>query len=156
MYQMKKVTLFLFAFMCVAALGVKAQDYNTAIGAKFYLGNGSVGGLNIRHNSNEKTALEGSLLFYSGGVGLEGLYEYQGNIAGAAGLNYFVGGGGLLGLPTVKGGGTLFALRLTGGLDYKFPDAPINASLGFDPFFYLTPRTGSDLNIGLSLRYVLP
>jgi hypothetical protein len=50
---------------------------------------------------------------------------------------------------------TEFALRLTGGVDYKFTDAPINISLGLDPFFYLAPRTGSNLALGIGLRYVI-
>ena len=51
--------------------------------------------------NSRTTALEGSLLFYSGGLGIEGLYEYQAPIAGAEGLQYFVGGGGMLGFGPV-------------------------------------------------------
>ncbi|MEO6949212.1 MAG: hypothetical protein ABI123_06260 [Ginsengibacter sp.] len=155
---MKKVTFLLFALICTAAIGVNAQTYNTAIGAKFYTGNGSVGGINIKHSLSSDKALEGSLLFYNGGIGVEGLYEFQGAIRPVEGLSYYVGGGGLLG----SGGGNgkksslLFALRLTGGVDYKFADAPISVSLGFDPFFYLSPSTGSNLALGIGLRYVLP
>ncbi|MEO8567922.1 MAG: hypothetical protein ABI419_02255 [Ginsengibacter sp.] len=152
---MKKKALIIFALVCLAAAGVDAQEYRTAFGAKFYTGDGSIGGLNIRHSTAEHTALEGSLLFFSGGVGLEGLYEYQGPIAGAEGLQYFVGGGGMLGFGTGKNSNTTFALRLTGGIDYKFADAPIDVSLGFDPFFYLAPSTGSNLALGIGLRYVI-
>ena len=153
---MKKKILIFFALTCVAAAGANAQEYRTAFGAKFYTGDGSIGGLNIRHSTAEHTALEGSLLFFSGGVGIEGLYEYQGPVAGAEGLQYFVGGGGMLGFGTRKNSETAFALRLTGGLDYKFADAPIDVSLGFDPFFYLAPTTGSNLSLGIGLRYVFP
>jgi hypothetical protein len=154
---MKKISVLLFGLICLAVTGVKAQDYQTAIGAKFYAGDGSVGGINIRHNLSEKGALEGSLLFFSGGLGLEGLYQYQGPINGAPGLQYFVGGGGFLGFSTGKysNNDVAFALRLTGGLDYKFADAPINVGLGFDPFFYLAPSTGSSLALGIALRYVI-
>ncbi len=151
---MKKKILMIFALICIAVAGVDAQEYRTAFGAKFYTGDGSVGGLNIRHSTAPHTALEGSLLFYSGGVGLEGLYEYQGPVAGAVGLQYFVGGGGLLGFGTGNHNETRFALRLTGGIDYKFSDAPIDVSLGFDPFFNLAPSTGSNLTLGIGLRYV--
>lgn len=152
---MKKITLF-FAIMLIATAGLKAQSYTTAIGAKFYTGNGSVGGLNIRYSNTEHTALEGSLLFESGAIGLEGLYQYQGPISGADGLQYFVGGGGFLGFGTGRyNNSTAFALRLTGGIDYKFADAPIDVSLGFDPFFYLAPYTGSNLALGIGLRYVI-
>lgn len=158
---MKKVSFLLFAFMSLAVAETNAQNYRTALGAKFYTGDGSVGGINIRHSTATNTALEGSLLFFSGGVGIEGLYEYQGPINGAPGLEYFVGGGGLLGFGTNNrnnnrdNDNTTFALRLTGGLDYKFADAPIAVSLGLDPFFYLAPYTGSNLALGIGLRYVI-
>ena len=155
---MKKGFLFLFAFILVAAASVNAQTYQTAIGAKFYAGNGSVGGINIRHSLQENAALEGSLLFFNGGgLGIEGLYEYQGPINGAEGLQYFVGGGGILGFSggRYNNNGVAFALRLTGGIDYKFPEVPINVSLGLDPFFYLAPSTGSYLPLGIGLRYVI-
>jgi len=59
---MKKVSLLLFALICLAAAEVNAQTYQTALGAKFYTGNGSIGGVNVRHSTKENTALEGSLL----------------------------------------------------------------------------------------------
>ena len=160
---MKKVFILLFAFICLAAVGVNAQTYQTGIGAKFYAGEGSIGGINIRHSTAEHTALEGSLLFFNGGLGLEGLYEYQGPINGAPGLQYFVGGGGMLGFGTgryindndSRNGNVQFALRLTGGVDYKFADAPIDVSLGLDPFFNLVPSTGAYLPLGIGLRYVI-
>ena len=152
---MKKVSVLFFSFVFLAGAAANAQTYQTALGAKFYVGNGSVGGLNVRHSTAENTAVEGSLLFYSGGVGIEGLYQYQAPINGAEGLQYFVGGGGMLGIGTGNNNGASFALRLTGGIDYKIADAPIDVSLGLDPFFYLAPSTGSTLALGIGLRYVL-
>src|SRR6476619_6505825 len=152
---MKKVSLLFVAVICLAGYEVHAQAYQTAVGAKFYTGNGSLGGINIRHFTASNTALEGSLLFFSGGLGIEGLYEYQAPIQGVEGLHYFVGGGGMLGFGTGRGSETSFALRLTGGVDYKFEDAPIDVSLGFDPFFYLAPSTGSNLALGIGLRYII-
>jgi len=152
---MKKLLL-LFAIGCMATPALRAQTYTTAIGAKFYTGAPSFGGINIRYSNTEKTALEGSLLFTSGAVGLEGLYEYQAPISGVNNLQYYVGGGGLLAFGSgYYGNSTGFALRLTGGVDYKFEDAPIDVSLGLDPFFYLTPATSSYFTIGIGLRYVL-
>ena len=158
---MKKVSLLLFAFTCLAVAAANAQTYQTALGAKFYSGSGSIGGVNVRHSTAVNTALEGSLLFYDGGIGLEGLYEYQAPINSAEGLQYFLGGGAMLGLGTGpryendRHNSTEFALRLTGGVDYKFADAPIDISLGLDPFFYLAPSTGSNLALGIGLRYVI-
>jgi len=158
---MKKGILFLFASILVSVASVNAQTYQTALGAKFYAGNGSVGGINIRHSLKENAAVEGSLLFFNGGgLGIEGLYEYQGPVNGAEGLQYFVGGGGVIGF----GGGARyydhnnsvsFALRLTGGLDYKITNVPIDVSLSLDPFFYLAPSTGAYLPLGIGFRYVI-
>lgn len=161
--QMKKISVFFGALLVLVSFNANAQNYKTALGAKFYAGDFSQGGINIRHNTSDHYALEGSLLFFSNNIGLEGLYEYQGPINGAPGLQYFVGGGGMLAFGNSKYGRngryddsrTFFALRLTGGLDYKFPQAPINVSLGLDPFFYLTPFTGSSLPLGIGLRYVI-
>jgi hypothetical protein len=154
---MKKVSIFLFAFICLIAANVNAQTYQTGIGAKFYVGDGSIGGINIRHSTAENTALEGSLLFFNGGLGIEGLYQYQGPISGAPGLQYFVGGGGMLGFGTGRysDNNVQFALRLTGGVDYKFANAPLAVSMGLDPFFYLAPSTGSNLTLGIGLRYII-
>ncbi len=159
---MKKASFLFIAFISLVSFSVKAQDaevnsqdYQTAVGAKFYTGNGSLGGINIRHSITLNTAVEGSLLFFSGGLGVEGLYEYQAPITGVDGLQYFVGGGGMLGFGTGRGRETTFALRLTGGVDYKFADAPIAVSLAFDPFFYLAPSSGSNLALGIGLRYVI-
>lgn len=153
---MKKISFLIFGLCFLAATQVSAQEYQTGIGAKFYVADGSWGGINVKHSLSSNTALEGSLLFASGAVGLEGLYEFQGAIGGAPGLAYFVGGGGLLGFGTGHNNSTSFALRLTGGLDYKFAEAPISVSLGLDPFFYLAPNTGSTLALGIGFRYVLP
>ena len=155
---MKKVSILLFVFVCFAG-AANAQTYQTALGAKFYSGEG-IGGINIRHSTAANTALEGSLLFFNSGVGIEGLYEYQAPINGAEGLQYFVGGGAMLGFGAGphnwdNNNSTSFALRLTGGVDYKFTNAPIDISLGLDPFFYLAPSTGSNLALGIGLRYVI-
>lgn len=152
---MKKIFVCMVAFLGFLSAHVHAQSYETAIGAKFYSTPGSFGGLNIRHATAPNIALEGSLLFRNGGMGVEGLYQYQGQIDNAPGLMYFAGGGGLLGFGTYYNDNVNLALRLTVGLDYTFAEAPFNVSLGLDPFFNLTPHTGSHLALGIGLRYVL-
>ncbi len=150
----KAILLISFSFLAFAV--TQAQTYATAVGAKFYVGNGTLGGFNIKHFTSQTTALEGSLLFGTGVIGFEGLYQYQADIPSVPGLQYFVGGGGLLGFGTGKGSTTDFALRLTGGVDYKIEDAPIDVSIGLDPFFNIAPATGTYLSLGLGFRYVLP
>lgn len=68
--------------------------------AKIYFGNGTTGGINIKHFLNKTAALEGSLLFATGALGIEGLYEYHGNITGAPGLKWYAGAGGIIAFST--------------------------------------------------------
>ena len=67
---MKKVSFLLIASICFTTATITAQQYQTAFGAKFYTGNGSAGGINIRHSPTANTALEGTMLFFSGAIGL--------------------------------------------------------------------------------------
>ncbi len=157
---MKRV-FFLLAIICTLTISASAQktsgmgtSYTTAFGGKVYVGNGTFGGLNIKHFVSKSSAVDGSLLFGNDALGLEALYEWHGAISNAAGLKYFVGGGGLLAFSTHSGNSTAFDLRLTGGLDYKIPSAPIDLAVSFDPFFQVAPNQGSNFALGLAFRYV--
>lgn len=88
-------------------------------------------------------------------MGIEGLYEYHGDIAGAAGLKWYVGGGGIVAFGTEKNAGNdvLFGLRGNLGLDYKIPGAPINLAFDIDPTFILVPTTNFDFGAGLAFRF---
>lgn len=158
---MKKITLVAVAMICLLTLTQTAfsqstgPTYRTALGAKAYFGDGNTGGINIKHFLNRKAALEASLLFERGHLGVEGLYEWHGDIAGASGLKWYVGGGGLIFFPTDDdyGDDVIFALRGTLGLDYKFTGAPINVSFDVNPVFNLAPDTDFDFWAGLAFRF---
>jgi hypothetical protein len=151
------ITIGLGLMLC---LGAKAQNtsssYRTAIGAKIYFGDGSSGGINIKHFMNRTAALEGSLVFFSGALGVEGLYEYHGNITGARGLKWFTGAGGILAFSTRKHSdeSVLFGIRGTAGLDYKITGAPINVAFALDPTFVVAP-TDFDFAASLAFRFAL-
>ena len=158
---MNKVTIIAIAMICLFTLTQTAYSqstgstYRTALGAKAYFGDGSTGGINLKHFLNNKGALEFSLLFNRGHLGFEGLYEWHGDINGANGLKWYVGGGGLLFFTTNDkyGDDVLFALRGTLGLDYKFTGAPINISFDLNPVFALTPDTDCDFWAGLAFSF---
>lgn len=135
--------------------GSTGSNYRTAIGAKIFFGDGTAGGINIKHFLNKTAALEGSLIFFKGVLGIEGLYEYHGDIAGAAGLKWYVGGGGIVAFATEKNAGNdvLFGLRGNLGLDYKIPGAPINLAFDIDPTFVLAPSTDFNFGAGLAFRF---
>src|SRR5438874_197003 len=113
-----------FILLLIVSIGlittVMSQDYHTAIGGKFYAGNGNVGGITLKHFVNTNAAIEGSLLFGTNAIGPEFLYNWHGRIPGASGLKYFVGGGGALLFNTKCGSNSAFAFRADLGLDYKF------------------------------------
>lgn len=143
------------------ALAMQAQaqkigsNYRTAVGAKIYFGDGTTGGINIKHFLNKTAALEGSLLFFDGAMGIEGLYEYHADIAGARGLKWYAGAGGIIAFATEKYARDDVALSLRGtlGLDYKISGAPINLAFDIDPTFNLAPATSFDFVSGLAFRF---
>src|ERR1700741_2927762 len=126
------------------------QGYTTAVGVKGYFSDGSIGGINVRHYLKNANALEGSLLLKHNLVELEGIYEWQNNITGAQGLRWYVGPGAVLGFTSgTADNSTIFGLKGTIGLDYKFTGAPINIAFDIDPTFVLAPNTDFNLNAGL-------
>ncbi len=149
------ITLFLTSQTVVAQS--TGSTYRTALGAKVYFGNGTIGGINIKHFLNNHGALEGSLLFEKGFLGVEGQSDGHADIVGANGLKWYVGGGGLLVFPTKDeyGDDVGFALKGALGLDYKFTGAPINISFDLNPVFWLTPDTDFDFWAGLAFRFTL-
>ncbi len=150
-----------FAFIMQAkaqktgSTGSTGSNYRTAVGAKIYFGDGTTGGINIKHFLNRTAALEGSLLFSTGVLGIEGLYEYHGDIAGAPGLKYYVGAGGIIAFSTDKysSDDVAFGIKTTIGLDYKISGTPIDLAFDLDPTFTLAPVTSFDFGAGLAFRF---
>jgi hypothetical protein len=159
MKRLSVIASFIILFLtCQTTLGQSTgSSYRTALGAKVYFGNGTIGGINIKHFLNSHGALEGSLLFEKGFLGFEGMYDWHGFIQGAQGLKWYVGGGGLFFFPTDDdyGDDLLFALKGAMGLDYKFTGAPINLSFDLNPVFILTPDTDFEFMAGLAFRFTL-
>jgi hypothetical protein len=143
----------------IGTLQLKAQStgstYKTAIGAKGYFGDGSIGGINVKHFFNPRNALEGSLLFRNNFFAFEGIYEWHGPINGARGLQWYVGPGAQLGFYNSKyyDDQTYFAVKGTLGLDIKFNGAPINMAFDINPTFGLVPGTDFNFNAGLAFRF---
>lgn len=161
MYVSMKKIIAIVLFACAVALSneTKAQNlgsnYKTSIGAKGYFGDGSIGGINIKHFTKANTALEGGLYFRDNFILLEGMYEWNGNIEGAPGLKWYTGPGAWLGFFTKGPDDVLFALKGTLGIDYKFNGAPINVAFDINPTFSLTPSTNFDFYAGIAFRFAL-
>src|SRR5687767_16007869 len=115
MKRLSVIASFIILFLTSQTLVAQStgSSYRTALGAKVYFGDGTTGGINIKHFLNNHGALEGSLLFEKGHLGFEGMYDWHADIQGAAGLKWYVGGGGLLFFPTDDdyGDDVTFALK---------------------------------------------
>lgn len=136
-----------------AQKNVGSYDYTTAFGVKFY-----PGALTLKHFVKENAAIEGIGYFWNRGTRITGLYEFHGNIEGAAGLKWYAGPGAHIGFYNNKyGGGTSFGVDGVLGLDYKIKDAPINLSVDWQPAFEFGNNYGNGFSGnwgGLAIRYV--
>jgi len=146
------IALLTTAFYAVSNAQNMSSSYTTSIGAKGYFGDGSIGGLNVKHFLDGHSALEGSLLFKKKVFLVEGLYEWHGDITGAKGLKWYVGPGAQLGSSYND---FVFAAKGTLGLDYKFEGAPINIAFDVNPTFTITPDTNFDFFAGIAFRFAL-
>jgi len=163
---MRKIIVILLLTLCIeGAQKVNAQNlgsnYKTSLGAKGYFGDGSIGGINLKHFFTRYDAMEASLLFKHNYVAIEGIYEWHGPITGARGLKWYVGPGAQLGFLSHRHKhddnddhtDAVFALKGTLGLDYKFTGAPINIAFDVNPTFRLTPDTDFNFYAGMAFRF---
>lgn len=83
------VTLAPFLFQSAANAQSGGNSYTTALGVKFYPG----AGITLKHFIWSNAALGGIGYFWKDGIRISGLYEFHGDINGAPGLKWYVGGG---------------------------------------------------------------
>ncbi|ETZ21244.1 hypothetical protein N824_29290 [Pedobacter sp. V48] len=153
---MKKLIFTLFCCTALLALTsnvANAQSYKTALGMRIDAGDGSTGvGFNVKHFFSRNGAVDANLIFFDGNVvGLGAEFQYQAPIAGARGLDWYLGVG-----PNFLFGkhATAVQLRPTAGLDFKIPNAPIDFAFDWRPMFTLNQGTEfTAARFGISLRY---
>ena len=145
-----------------ATTALRAQGYQTAIGAKF---GGYENGISLKYFTQKNVALEGILGFRSHGVVFTGLYEIHQPAFNVADLQLYYGGGAHLGsingeYQRYGGNNQNYATNtlLLGadgvlGLEYKIPEAPIAISLDLNPRLELATGPFFDLAPGLGLKY---
>lgn len=146
------VGLLAFAFSIATA---NAQNYKTAFGARL----GYDSGLTLKHSFAPSRAVEGILSASPHYFQLTGLYEYQQQLPGAPGLDWYVGLGAHIGNIYYKNytgpGRFLVGADLIAGLEYAFPTAPFVLSLDWKPTFNFT-NSYNDFwyaGLALSVRY---
>jgi len=139
---MKKSFLKIFGCLALFALtttAVKAQSYKTALGLGLDFGDGTtLVGPSVKHFFTANDAGQAEVLFGSHLTTINAFYQYHGNIKGASGLKWFVGGGPSLNFFSFNGyNNTTFALKPMTGLDFKIPGAPIAFAFDWRPTIYI-------------------
>lgn len=163
---MKKIVLF-FSMLFILAISseMKAQDYNSSLGLRF----GYPLSISFKTFLTESNALELNAGYrgYSGIYSyftVGALYEIHKPLSDVQGLSWYYGFGASVQFFTYdndyffnEDNGSV-GLGISGviGLDYKFPNAPINLSLDFVPTFRLGGWDAGYYSWGaLAARYVL-
>lgn len=153
---MKKLLFTLIAagaFFAATPNEAKAQNYKTSLGLGIDFGNGAtLVGPSIKHFFNANSAIEGDVLFGSNSTVIQAFYQYHGQVSGAKGLAWYVGGG-----PGVDlyDGGSNFLLRPMVGLDFKIPSAPIAFAFDWRPAiqFFDNDTNFEAARFGLGIKY---
>lgn len=156
------------AAICVAAFfflvgGTFAQSYKSALGVR-----ASYGGLiSYKHQLNSEYFAEGIVAVRWGGVEFTALMERAQMAFNNENAFWYIGGGMHLGfhgrdntINPPEGANTTTYINLgadlIGGLEYCFPDVPLNLSIDYKPSFHFTgDRWFVGEGMGLSLRYIL-
>ncbi|WP_431209689.1 hypothetical protein ACQ86N_26580 [Puia sp. P3] len=130
---------------------VSAQDYKLAMGLRLSTSPPTLSNsVSIKYFLDETNAVEG-LIGWGTRFGLGALYERHQLIGATPSLNWFYGGGGCVGFQDGK---TWLGPTGIVGMDYKFPNAPVNLSLDWKPELDILP----DINFvpgafAVSIRY---
>ena len=161
---MKKLAFITLLISCSLLVSKRsaAQDYKTAVGAKF---GGFENGFSVKYFMDKNTALEGILGIRNHGAVLTGLYEIHQQAFNTPLLNLYYGFGahlGSVGKGVFKTFGNdqvyndnhiLLGADAVLGLEYKIPDAPLAISLDLNPRLELATGPFFDLAPGLGLKY---
>ncbi len=116
---------------------LSAQDYKAAIGLRFSTASPTLSNaFSVKYFLDETNAVEG-LISWGTRFGLGGLYERHQLIGGTPAFTWFYGGGGYVGFEDGK---TWLGPTGVVGLDYKFPNAPVNLSLDWKPELDILPN----------------
>lgn len=146
----KKIVFLLVAFFA-ATIGLKAQDYKTGLGVRLSTAGAVVNNaITFKYFLNEKSAIEAQFAF-GDPTALGVLYEVHKPVNNTEGLKWFYGGGGYIGFSKPD---PLLGAQGVVGLDYKFPNLPLNLSLDWKPELNIAPDINFEPSaLGLSIRF---
>jgi len=151
---MRKLFLLALAATVFSFSQVSAQStYKNAIGLGIDFGDGAtLVGPSFKHFFNSNNAIQAEVLFGDHVTFITPLYQYHSPISGAAGLQWYLGGGPSVGLYD---GGSDFYLRPMAGLDYKVNGAPLAFAFDWRPAIYLGDNDSNfeAARFGIGFRY---
>lgn len=147
---MKKILLFV-SIISVLSFTAKAQEYKTAVGIRLGPSSPAIAaGFTVKHFLDEKHALE-AIVGVNEGIGVCGLYEWHFPITSVEHLQWYAGAGAYAAYRSstsyIGGAGIV-------GIDYKFPDIPLNISVDWKPELNIIESVGFEASgVGFSARF---
>lgn len=152
---MKKTLIAVFTFFAFAFAAKAQSNYTTALGLGIDFGDGAtLVGPSIKHFFNGPHAGLGEFTFGNHITSFTALYQYNGAIANANGLLWYVGIG-----PSIMFADNYseFMLRPNVGLDYKINDVPLTFTFDWRPIisFEEYADTFTPGRFGLGVRFAL-
>ncbi len=148
---MIKSALFVVFFL-ISSHFLHAQEYRMALGIRLSNSTPTLNNsVSRKYFVTNRSAIEG-LISFGSRFGLGGLLEIH-NPLSVEGLRWYYGAGAYVGFES-NPSQTFFGPTGVIGLDYKFPNAPVNISLDWKPELDIIP----DINFvpdafGLSVRF---
>lgn len=147
-----------FLGVCSTGSSAKAQEYGNAIGIKF----GTYSGITYKLFVSRENAIEAGFTFGNNTLGFTGSYQFFFPIKEVPHLNWFVGGGGHL--IFISGHNSLWndsnhdnnialGVNGVGGVEYKFPEIPLNIGAELGPCINLADETKLNVHLGIFARY---
>jgi hypothetical protein len=116
-------------FVASSFFTASAQDYKVGVGIRLSTASPTLSNaVTVKYNMTQQHSLEGIISFGSR-FGIGALYEIN-KMTTVQGLNWFYGGGAYVGFES---GNTYLGPTGIIGLDYKFPNVPLNLSLDWKP-----------------------
>lgn len=146
-----KKTLLLFSIITFFSLVSKGQEYKNAVGIRLGPNSPAISpGFTIKRFLDEKHAVEG-IVGVNNGIGICALYEWHFPIAAVEHLQWFAGAGAYAAYRSstsyIGGAGIV-------GVDYKFPEIPLNISVDWKPELNLIESVGFEASgVGFSARF---
>ncbi|MEO6731012.1 MAG: hypothetical protein ABIN01_07325 [Ferruginibacter sp.] len=147
---MKKALLFI-SIITLFSIASKAQEYKTAVGIRLGPNSPAIApGFTIKHFLDEQHAVE-AIVGINSGIGVCALYEWHFPITAVPHLQWFAGAGAYAAYRSstsyIGGAGIV-------GVDYKFPDIPLNISIDWKPELNIIESVGFDASgVGFSARF---